>query len=422
VHAYPARFEEEISMHSHLRCLSAFLAIILLLVHARTAVSQTQQAAQPQQQPTNYSKYIPDLGVVFDLGLGWFWGEHGEHIRQGGHSMEVNGLKAQGLELSVMGNVDPYFRYEMHFEATHLEMEEAYLSTLAIPGGIQVRAGKVMVPFGRQNPMHLHSWSFVNPPLSHTRFMGADFFGSLAGEVSWLMPLPWYSLLLVEILDPKDGPAGFGLTSATFGPVDDLTSPGQMIYTARWEQFAGITDDVGVNIGFNGAWGPSAFDIAGRAQLYGVDLYLKWRPVSSGRGDIWLGVTAEYLFRNVDTDEGGVWDNGGYLQFDIAPAKQWVISLRGDYTGIMQGHPEQHQEGEGLSTVVAALEEGHEHGSVEIAGTQLRGSLALSYTPTHFSRIRIQYDIGKQQGMGAIYQGAFLQLEVALGTHASHKY
>ena len=113
------------------------------------------------QEKTPLQSLNPDISVILDLGLGAFSTD--DHIRQGGHGIDENGFKIQSLEFVLGGSVDPYFRFDMNFQFASLEMEEAYLSTLSLPVGMQVRAGKFISRFGRQNARHLHAWSFVNP-------------------------------------------------------------------------------------------------------------------------------------------------------------------------------------------------------------------------------------------------------------------
>lgn len=346
------------------------------------------------------AKFIPDISFILDVGFGWFFWD--DHIRQGGHAIDENGFTLQGLEMAVSGSVDPYFRYDMNFEFAHLHLEEAYLTSLSLPINMQLRLGYMIAAFGRQNPRHLHAWNFINPPLSHTRFMGEEHFSGLGGELSFLMPLPWYMTIGGQMLDTKPETA---FRSGSFGAVD-LTKSGKLdgledfVYVARVENFFDITDNWSLNWGLSGGWGQSPYVPDNRVDLYGTDFYLKWRPITTGKDALAVGLTVEYLFRQTQVPNDNVRDHGGYAQLDVQFARRWMMGLRGDYTDILSG-------------TTPDPEKIHEQ--------QWRGSLVGSFMPTHFSRIKLQYDIGREKGHD-MYHAAMLQLEVGIGEHMAHKF
>ena len=241
--------------------------------------------------PVQTARFIPDISFIIDVGLGWFFWD--DHVRQGGHAIDENGFTFQGLEMAVSGSVDPYFRYDMNFEISHLHLEEAYITTLSLPINMQIRVGYMNAAFGRQNPQHLHTWNYVNPPLSHTRFMGEEHFSGLGVELSFLLPLPWYLFVGGQVLDTHPETA---FRSTSFGTVDS-TGSGKMdgledfLYLARIENFFAITDDWSLSWGLNGAWGQSPWVPDNRVDLYGTEIYLKWRPISSGREALAVAAT-----------------------------------------------------------------------------------------------------------------------------------
>ena len=346
------------------------------------------------------ARFIPDISFIVNVGFGWFFGD--DHIRQGGHAMDENGFTLQGLEMAVSGAVDPYFRYDMNFEFGHLHLEEAYITTLALPLNMQARAGYMNVAFGRQNPQHLHTWNYVNPPLSHTRFMGEEHFSGLGAELSFLLPLPWYVTIGGQMLDSKPESA---LRSRSFGTVD-FTDSGRLdgledfVYAARLDQFFALSDNWSLDWGFSGAWGQSPYVPDNRVDLYGTDVYLKWRPIASGMDALAVALSVEYLFRMTQVPGDLVQDHGGYAQLDMQFTRRWMIGVRGDYTDIVAGvtpDPE------------------------DIPERQWRGGTSVTFMPTHFSKLRLQYDVGQEERHNT-YHAAFLQLEVGVGEHMAHKF
>jgi len=346
------------------------------------------------------AKFVPDISFILDTTFGWFIGE--DHIRQGGHALDENGFTLQGLEMAVSGSVDPYFRYDMNFEFAHLHLEEAYLTTLSLPFNLQVRAGYMIAQFGRQNPQHLHVWNYVNPPLSHTRFMGEEHYSGLGGELSVLLPLPWYLSLLGQVFDTKPETA---FRSGSFGTLD-LTESGSLdgledfAYVARAENFFDLGPDWSLTWGLSGSWGQSPYASDDRVDLYGTDFYFKWRPISSGDDATAVALSLEYLFRTSEVPLDNVKDHGGYAQIDVQFVRQWMAGLRGDYGDILDG----------VSPDLEAM-----------PSRQWRGSASGTYMPTHFSKVRLQYDVGQEEEHD-LYHAIFLQLEVGVGEHMAHKF
>lgn len=361
------------------------------------AETEPGTAAAPAGQ-TFLRKMNPDISLILDVGVGWFGNE--AHILQGGHALDDNGFGIQGLELAASASVDPFFRFDMNFELSHVHVEEAYLTTLALPLNLQTRLGYFNAQFGRHNPQHLHSWRFVSAPLSHTRFMSEEHFSGAGGELSALLPLPWYAMVLGQVFGTNKG---LGLRSSSFATVD-LSSSGRtdgledFVYIGRLVNFVDLSDDWSLNVGVSGAWGQSPYVPDNFTNLYGADVYLKWRPISTGEGAMAVGITGEYVLRDTQVPGDSVRDHGGYLQVDFQLDRYWITSVRGDWVGRVQGPAP---------------------AGSPMAGRQQRGSLMVGYMPTHFSKIRLQLDAGKDRQNDATIAG-FVQLEVSAGEHGAH--
>jgi hypothetical protein len=343
----------------------------------------------------------PKISLILDSALAWH--SRGQHIRQAGHAPDDSGFTLQGLELAASAAVDPYFRFDLAFELSHLHIEEAYLTTLALPANLQLRAGFFNAGFGRENPLHIHSWKFVNPSLMHTRFLAAEHFAGLGAELSWLAPLPWYLLATMQVFDSH---GRSDLRSSSFGRVEltesgELDGPEDMVYLARLESFFALSPDWSLEVGLSGAWGQSPYAPDDRVTLYGSDWYLKWRPISSGRDQLAVALTVEYLLRDTQVPGDSVRDHGGYLQLDVQPAKRWLLGLRAENVAAMRGvspDPER------------------------LGSWQWRGSAVVTFLPSHFSKIRLQYDAGRAQGHGGASHALFLQAEVSAGEHGAHAF
>ena len=139
----------------------------------------------------------PDISVILDVaGAGFV----GEPVQLGAHDPNTNGFNLQQLEMSIGKTVDPYFRFDGNivFAQFGVEIEEAYATTLGLPGATQVRAGQFLTRYGRLNNTHPHTWDFVDQPLPNGRIFGGEGSRGLGVEGSILVPLPWYVEVLVS--------------------------------------------------------------------------------------------------------------------------------------------------------------------------------------------------------------------------------
>ncbi|HNW81397.1 MAG TPA: hypothetical protein PKG52_00745 [bacterium] len=342
----------------------------------------------------------PDISFILDAGLGYF--SSSDHLVQGGHAIDNSGFSLQGVELAVGHSVDPYFRFDMNFQFIGMHIEEVYVTTLSLPWNFQMKAGMINAQFGRENPQHLHAIKFINYSLMHSRFMSSEHFSGIGGELSVLLPLPWYSLILAQVLDTKDGQY---FRSSSFATTDytksgKLDGPEDMVYVARMENFFEMGSNWGLKIGLSGSWGQSEYVPDNRVSLYGGDLYLKWRNISSGKDSFAFAFTFEVLFRDTQIPESFVTDWGGYAQTDFQINRNWEISLRGDYNDILKGIPVNYE---------------------KMPEREIRGSFIIAAMPTHFSKIKLQYDITKEHDK-EIAHAAFLQGEFAVGSHGAHTF
>jgi hypothetical protein len=368
----------------------------------RATADQKQAPAPPPAQPVQpMAKMIPDLSFILDVGAAWFG--KADHLMQGGHAIDDNGIAIQGLELAASSSVDPFFRFDLYTELFHLEVEEVFLTTLALPWNLQARAGLLNAAVGRQNPMHLHGWNFSNPPLSHTRFMSAEHFRGPGAELSVLLPLPWYLTLAGQALSTT---SELGFASATFASSEKngsgrIETPADLVYVLRMENFFELSPDWSLLVGGGESFGQSPYVPRGRTYLHGGDLFLKWRPVSRGLGDFALALTIEYLLRDCPTPDRRFRDHGGYAEIDAMITKRWMVGVRGDSTALFKGR----------SPDLEA-----------VPGWQRRGSVSLTFLPSHFSKLRLQGDLGRDEAGRGLSHAIFIQVEVGAGEHGAHKF
>lgn len=115
-----------------------------------------------------------------------------EELAAGHHDPTREDGTVQGLELGVslrLENLEGFATYNLSYGAAEewqSKWEEAFLKLPNLPGGLELRGGRMLTRFGHQNPLHLHSWPFVDMPLALARFLGEDGLNSDGGDVTWI--------------------------------------------------------------------------------------------------------------------------------------------------------------------------------------------------------------------------------------------
>lgn len=336
----------------------------------------------------------PDISLILDV-AGAYFSETPQ--MSGGHDPNHTGVTLQQLEMHVASSVDPFFKFDSNivFAQFGVEIEEAYFTTLSLPANLQVRGGQFLTQFGRLNPTHPHSWAFLNQPLVNGKFFGSEGSRGLGAEISWLSPLPWY----VEFVGSATEAVGECCARSFFGAEDlGIRTPADLLYTAALKQFFPISDDFSVMWGLSAQFGPNPTGKDNRSELYGTDLYLRYRPTdSTDMASVSLQVEA--IMRNRQVPHDVLRDAGGYADLVWRMTKEWETGARVDYVTGVDNDP------------------------LDPAWTEARtrASLQASYYPSHFSRIRLQ-GLADHPANEDWYWGAMLGAEVVVGAHGAHAY
>ena len=352
-----------------------------------------KEAVQKEDPTTDMPKVVqgvvgneanPSLSIILDTAFSYF--TENNRFRQGGHAPTANGPAIQGAELAGSASIDPYFRVDMAFGLYHLHIEEIYATTTALPWNLQIRAGQFKSNVGRHNPTHLHSWHFVQHPLANEFMFGAEGLALPGVELSVLFPLPWYVELIGAL---QMGSAGAFRTGST--------SFKDFIYPIRLVQFFDLNTVLGPS--------QSGADVGNRSYAYGADLMLKWRPIGQGHdGYRFVAWVTEGWFRQMEVPDDLWQDAGGYSDLIFGIAKRWETALRAE-----------------LWRRISGANENAEVRRTPFGVNAVRGAADVSFMPSHFSRIRLQYYYERISGYDDNH-AVMLQLEVSAGAHGAHKY
>lgn len=366
----------------------------------------TQPPAAPGQQPTpqrgfSLQSLNPDISFVADIALAWFSSD--EPLQTGGHDPVETGFTLQQLEMAIGKSVDPYFRFAatIVFSQFGLEIEEAYATTLALPARLQIRVGQFLTRFGRINNTHPHTWTFSDQPFAIGRVFGGEGNRGLGAEISWLTPLPWYVELVGSVTDAR----GEGTARSFFGAQAlPIETPLDFQLTAAAKQFFPVSDDLSVLWGLSAATGPNSTGYRNRTDIYGTDLFVKYRPITDPSNPTIVSLQTEVFYRRRQVPSQLLQDLNGYAELFWRFEPRWGVAGRYEL---------------GTSPAPFAGAAIEDPLDPEWGSSRQRISANLTFWPTEFSRIRLQ---GRTAlGTSAPTEHALmLAFEFSVGAHAAH--
>jgi hypothetical protein len=257
------------------------------------------------------------------------------------------------VEISLFGQIDPYARAEVRFEAGEEEageiavhLAEANLTLMTLPFNTQLKMGQMRNRFGLLNQTHEHDRPFIDQPNVLTRFLGDEGLVERGAELTWVAPLPFFLEALVGVFN------GDNETSFGYGKLS------QPLVTGRLRTFFELGDSSAIQLGASAANGDTPE--RRRNTLLGFDAKYKFKP--EGWQHPLLTVLGEMIYQNrrinvlgEDTNGDGVQDTpdqsrtrnrwGWYLGGEVQPVRigpwsRWAAGFRYDWTEfpVQRGH------------------------------------------------------------------------------------
>lgn len=359
-----------------------------------------QRAAQALNNALN-----PEISLTLNVAASYF---SNEPMQIGHHDPNRNGFTFQELELAFSANVDPYFKFKGYLSATEhgVELEEAYAQTTSLPARLQLRAGKFLNRFGRINSRHPHAWNFLDMPLVMGRFLGDEGLAGTGIEASWLAPTPWYLELVMSAVHGAEA-RSFRGEDSSIDSMRDFVYVGAVknhfAFGPSWSLAWGVSGAFGRN---NATWEEGVLDTAiadlpthGLTQIYGTDLYLRFRPVDAA-GYRAFSLQFEFMHRRREVGGMLLANNGLYAQAIGNISQRWEVGARYEWV-----------DGSSLDDL-----------DPEWTGDRHRMSVQGTFYPSHFSRIRLQTNYDHPTWTKQPIVAVMLGLELSIGAHGAHKF
>ncbi len=346
-----------------------------------------------------------------------------------------NGFSTGHNELSISANIDDKFYGLMTsaivFEGgeTEFELEEAYIETLKLGSGFTIKGGRFFSGIGYLNGIHDHAHDFADRPLVYDALFGGHLVDT-GVQARWVAPTDLFINLGAEVItgsefpggENEDGNKGLALFIKTGGDINASSSWqfGASFYQSEFD----VREAGGHHHGGEETEADNEL-LNGEVDVTGIDFIYKWAP-DGNRKNKNFKLQAEYFVKNEEGDAEFTEDSntaeasydgeqtGFYIQgvYQFMPA--WRVGLRYD-----------HLEADNIIAdfVNGGIDEDEflEESGLGAEDDPNKTSIMLDYSPSHFSRIRLQYsqlDNGHEDTNDIVT----LQYTMSLGAHGAHTF
>ena len=429
------------------------------------------------------------LGVLLFAGASSLDDASISTLQGGGHDPKTRGYTLGQAELSLSGVVDPYFTAEAHILSvvnptsgeTAFELEEAFLTTTALPYGLQLEAGYFLTEFGIVNPQHPHVWDWLDMPVTNTRMFGGDGMRQAGFRASWLLDTPWFSQVHFGMQNANGITMGSFLGGELFhthgddehmeeehghdtghddemhmdddhgeeddhgdemsmaddheiegGPgiggrpiiAQDVRSLKDFVYLMRWENAFDLSDELTAVFGVSSLLGPNASGPAGSTWLYGLDMKWRWTPANSFRGYPFVTWQTEYMRRRYEAAAAS-------MDVTLEDGDTETVSFAADtlddwgmYTQLLYGFRINWATGVRFEYANGSGL-GYNHGGRDgdpFRDKRYRLSPLLSWRASEFTRIRLQYNYDHATHLEEAAHTMWLGFEWLYGAHPAHRF
>jgi hypothetical protein len=357
--------------------LALCAAAALALASARCAQAQPPPATSSPSGSASIAN--PATSVI-----GWFQAAGGND-----HSVQAQPFQLREAELALQSQVDPFARADFILSASSagLDIEEAYLTWLALPGGGQAKIGKFRADLGKFNRTHAGETPFADRPLASAAFLGEEGISTTGLSLSALVPNPLdlYWDVTANIGTPPD---------STNDPLFQPASRSDLLTLGRTSVYVPLRESTDLNLGLsyaNAAANPALRSEGGRAQVGVADVTVRWK---NPRRSIYRSLMAQAEMMDERGSASGAPDRFGWFGYALWQfARQWKLGARYDWTDQVT------------------------------AGSHLSGVLALlQFQPSEFSTVSVDARRVHDSADERDRDSAYFKWTFNIGPHGAHPY
>jgi hypothetical protein len=316
------------------------LAAIRAEAEAETADEKSKEEAAEKDRKSfegrqrTLSKMNPEISLLGDFSYDW---SESDEIR--------DQFVLRGVELGLQAPLDPYTRFkaflgahqhlptlEIHDEEEEgheeheitLEVGEAYMEWVALPGNTTVTVGKFRQQFGTLNRWHIHALPSVDIPFALRNTFGYHGLNGIGVGGKWQFPEAARTTTSLEV-------------QITNGDNEIIFAGGEFqdpAYLLRPSAFIDLGTNSYFEFGLTGMTGPNNEE-DDRTNLGSVDINFVWEPVNRARYRN-VELRAEYIHSAFEqTDEitelqDTIRADSYYVYASGRVSRRWIVGLRYD--------------------------------------------------------------------------------------------
>ena len=290
------------------------------------------------------------------------------------------GFNFNYAEIALYSEVGPYFDALaiFHLQPDEFEIEEAYVTTRALPWNLRVKAGKFRSDFGRINSIHQHAWHFDDQPLVYEALFGPEGINDAGVQLQWIVPTETYLMAGIEAMQ--------GTNELSFGDTDK-----NHLYVGYLKSSVDIGD---TSLLLSGSIAHGKNLTANTTEVYGAALTTN-TYLNAYASLIWQ---SELLYRRYNTRTQNRAQAGLYTQLVYKINKMYSIGARYDLLYKNSGNNP-----DDLDRYTAMAE----------------------YKPFAFSRLRLEYSHDRSKVISNTQKDIdtlIFSLNIAAGAHGAHAF
>jgi hypothetical protein len=350
-------------------------------------------------------RLLPDISAVGDL--------VGDLSPDGSTQEDGARFGIREIEVALQAAVDPTFRGDVFLgfsdeEGVHIE--QAFLTAMTLPWGLEAKLGRFLMPVGKQNTTHRHDLHTVEHSHVVQRFLGAEGLKGTGLALSRILsPFGFYQELQVTVTD-RLGEAPEDLEPEE-PPNKDLDG---LAWSARFRNYWDLSNAANVEISGSVLTGLREQPVSGaagtvnavntRQTTYGVDATFRWRPPQQG---LYRSFILQAELFHQQNDAPGVLPPGNQVEYlgPVADFTGGYVFAR--YQTSRRGH---------LGARVDAMRD------PDLSGSRLNAfSGYYEFFPSEFSKLVAAFERVVPQG-GSATNRILLQATFALGPHRPHPF
>lgn len=384
-------------------------------------------AAVAGQAPSSGTGFNPALSLILS-GLYTRTSRDPSTYRIGGFALPpdagigpgTRGFSLAESELGISANIDPWFSGSANISFhpdNSVSVEEAFVQTTSLGNGLTVKAGRYLSSIGYLNAQHAHVWDFVDAPLAYQAMLGGQF-GDDGLQVTWLAPTDTFIELRGEVGRGRSFPGTDSSRNGAGATALALHTGGDIGASSSWRAGVSVLDAKAADqrvVSLDPSLVPREDSFTGRTRVWIADAVWKWAPNGNAtrtnfklQGEYLRSTRDGTLVADVDGSAApGPYravQSGWYVQGVYQFMKGWRVGLRTER--LSPGSPDY-----GLNAALFADE----------TWKPRKNSVMLDWSPSEFSRIRLQYAQDRARP-GAADNQWFLQYQMSLGAHGAHSF